>query len=62
VSHWMWFIFPQIEGLGFTAMSQEYAISDLDEARAYLSDHCPSLAGIVDGLEEREFTQWSPSI
>jgi hypothetical protein len=34
----------------------------LDEARAYLSDHCPSLAGIVDGLEEREFTQWSPSI
>ena len=37
-SHWMWFIFPQIAGLGFSAMSQNYALSDLDEAQAYL-DH-----------------------
>lgn len=36
-SHWMWFIFPQIAGLGFSAMSQTYAISSLDEARAYLA-------------------------
>jgi uncharacterized protein (DUF1810 family) len=36
-SHWMWFIFPQIEGLGFSAMAQRYAISGLDEARAYLA-------------------------
>lgn len=36
-SHWMWFIFPQIAGLGFSAMSQKYAISGLDEARAYLA-------------------------
>lgn len=35
-SHWMWFIFPQIAGLGFSAMSQRYAIRDLSEARAYL--------------------------
>ena len=35
--HWMWFIFPQIAGLGFSAMSQRYAISGLPEARAYLS-------------------------
>jgi uncharacterized protein (DUF1810 family) len=35
--HWMWFIFPQIEGLGVSAMSQRYAISSLEEARAYLS-------------------------
>jgi uncharacterized protein (DUF1810 family) len=36
-SHWMWFIFPQIAGLGFSAMSVKYAISGLDEARAYLA-------------------------
>jgi uncharacterized protein (DUF1810 family) len=36
--HWMWFIFPQIAGLGFSATSQHYAIRSLDEARAYL-DH-----------------------
>jgi uncharacterized protein (DUF1810 family) len=35
-SHWMWFVFPQIAGLGHSAMAQEYAISSLDEARAYL--------------------------
>ena len=34
--HWMWFVFPQISGLGFSAMAQRYAISSLDEARAYL--------------------------
>jgi uncharacterized protein (DUF1810 family) len=36
-SHWMWFIFPQIAGLGRSAMAQAYAISDLAEARAYLA-------------------------
>ncbi len=36
-SHWMWFIFPQLDGLGRSAMSQRYAISSLDEARAYLA-------------------------
>ena len=35
-SHWMWFVFPQIEGLGFSAMSQRYAIRSKAEARAYL--------------------------
>lgn len=35
-SHWMWFVFPQIAGLGQSAMSRKYAISSLDEARAYL--------------------------
>src|SRR5207253_2279044 len=35
--HWMWFIFPQVAGLGVSAMSQRYAISGLPEARAYLS-------------------------
>lgn len=35
-SHWMWFIFPQIAGLGVSATAQFYAISSLAEARAYL--------------------------
>ena len=35
-SHWMWYIFPQIEGLGSSAMSRRYAIKSLAEARAYL--------------------------
>jgi uncharacterized protein (DUF1810 family) len=37
-THWMWFVFPQIAGLGTSAMSRRYAIASLDEARAYL-DH-----------------------
>jgi len=37
-SHWMWFVFPQIAGLGRSATAQRYAIESLDEARAYL-DH-----------------------
>jgi len=36
-SHWIWYIFPQIAGLGLSAMSQRYAIADLDEAKAYLA-------------------------
>ncbi|HEY1569028.1 MAG TPA: DUF1810 domain-containing protein [Solirubrobacteraceae bacterium] len=39
--HWMWFVFPQIAGLGRSAMSRRYAITSLDEARAYL--HHPLL-------------------
>ena len=35
-SHWMWFVFPQIAGLGYSATSRRYAISSLDEAKAYL--------------------------
>jgi uncharacterized protein (DUF1810 family) len=36
-SHWMWFVFPQIKGLGFSAMAQRYAIDSLSEARDYLA-------------------------
>jgi uncharacterized protein (DUF1810 family) len=36
-SHWMWFVFPQIAGLGHSAMAQRYAISGLEEARRYLA-------------------------
>ena len=38
MTHWMWFIFPQIEGLSSSAMSRRFAITSLDEADAYL-DH-----------------------
>jgi uncharacterized protein (DUF1810 family) len=37
-SHWMWFVFPQLAGLGQSAMARQYAISSLAEAQAYL-DH-----------------------
>ncbi|MBD8141365.1 DUF1810 domain-containing protein [Frigoribacterium sp. CFBP 13605] len=36
-SHWMWFVFPQIAGLGRSGMDRTYAIRSLDEARAYLA-------------------------
>ncbi|HEV2791043.1 MAG TPA: DUF1810 domain-containing protein [Solirubrobacterales bacterium] len=35
-SHWMWFVFPQLTGLGRSEMSRRYAIASLDEAQAYL--------------------------
>ena len=35
-SHWMWYVFPQIQGLGYSSTAQFYAIRDLDEAKAYL--------------------------
>ncbi|KGN41598.1 DUF1810 domain-containing protein [Knoellia aerolata] len=37
-SHWMWFVFPQVAGLGRSEMAQRYAVSGLPEARAYLAD------------------------
>jgi uncharacterized protein (DUF1810 family) len=54
-SHWMWFVFPQIEGLGRSGMAQRYAIASLDEARAYLAhpvlgDRLRKCAEIVAGL------------
>ena len=36
-SHWMWFIFPQIDGLGYSSTAKHYAIKTIEEARAYLS-------------------------
>ena len=36
-SHWMWFIFPQLRGLGKSSMAYTYGIAGLDEARAYLA-------------------------
>ena len=36
-THWMWFVFPQIAGLGHSGMAQRFALADLDEARAYVA-------------------------
>ena len=36
-SHWMWYVFPQIQGLGFSETSRYYAIKDIDEAKAFLN-------------------------
>jgi uncharacterized protein (DUF1810 family) len=36
--HWIWFVFPQVAGLGRSELSRHYAIASLDEARAYLAD------------------------
>lgn len=36
-SHWMWFVFPQLAGIGRSATAQQYAVDGLDEARAYLA-------------------------
>ena len=58
-SHWMWFVFPQIAGLGFSAMAQRYALGSLDEARAYLAHpvlgsrlrECVALVRDVEGRD-----------
>jgi len=51
-SHWMWFVFPQLAGLGFSAMAQRYAISGLDEARTYLAHPAlgPRLRACTDAV------------
>lgn len=38
-SHWMWYIFPQLDGLGFSSTSRQYSIKSRSEAEAYLSHH-----------------------
>jgi uncharacterized protein (DUF1810 family) len=57
-SHWMWFVFPQVAGLGQSQMSRTYAIASLEEARAYLGHPVlgPRLiecAGIVASTQAR---------
>jgi uncharacterized protein (DUF1810 family) len=57
VTHWMWFVFPQLEGLGRSPTSQRYAIRSLEEATAYLRDpvlggrlvECASVLAALDG-------------
>lgn len=61
-THWMWFIFPQIAGLGFSDTSRRYAIRDLAEARTYLAHpvlgarlrECASLLLDISGRSAHE--------
>lgn len=61
-SHWMWFIFPQMKGLGVSTTANWFAISSLDEARAYLQHavlgqrlrECAQLVNLIEGRSLRE--------
>ena len=61
-SHWMWFIFPQIQGLGRSDIAQRYSISGLEEAKAYLLHpilgprlrECTELVIAIDGRSAEE--------
>jgi uncharacterized protein (DUF1810 family) len=61
-SHWMWFVFPQIAGLGRSPTSVRYAISSLDEAKSYLAhpvlgprlEECTKLVLETEGRTARE--------
>jgi uncharacterized protein (DUF1810 family) len=61
-SHWMWFIFPQIAGLGQSPMSTRFAIASLDQAKAYLEHpvlgprlrECTTLALNIEGRTSRD--------
>jgi uncharacterized protein (DUF1810 family) len=61
-SHWMWFVFPQLEGLGASAMAQRYAVRSLAEARDYLAHpllgarlrECVGLVNNVQGRSAHE--------
>jgi uncharacterized protein (DUF1810 family) len=56
-SHWMWFVFPQVRGLGYSLMAEKYAIGSLEEAKAYLRhpilgprlEECTRLVNAVEG-------------
>ena len=51
-SHWMWFVFPQLRGLGHSPMAQQFGIASIAEARAYLSHPLlgPRLSGCIELL------------
>ena len=61
-SHWMWFIFPQIDGLGFSATTKYYSIKNKEEARHYLNHpvlgprllQCTELLLAIEGKSVRE--------
>jgi uncharacterized protein (DUF1810 family) len=57
-THWMWFIFPQLEGLGSSPMAQRFAISGIDEAKAYLAhrvlgDRLRDCTALVNAVSSR---------
>jgi len=65
-SHWMWFVFPQIAGLGSSEMAQRYALRSLEEAKAYLAHpvlgerlrDCTAIVAGLEGRSAREIFGW----
>ncbi|OBF35810.1 calpastatin [Mycobacterium sp. ACS1612] len=66
LTHWIWFIFPQLRGLGRSGTAQHYGIGSLDEARAYLAHpvlgprlrECTRLVAAIDGRSVDEIFGW----
>jgi uncharacterized protein (DUF1810 family) len=63
-SHWMWFVFPQVAGLGRSSVAQHYAVSGLEEARAYLAhpvlgprlrESCEAVLAVAEGSADAIF-------
>jgi uncharacterized protein (DUF1810 family) len=69
-SHWMWFVFPQLRGLGRSPTAVRFSISSIDEARAYLAHdvlgprlrECARLVAEVDGRTAEEIFGWPDDI
>src|ERR1700754_3787312 len=69
-SHWIWFVFPQLRGLGRSATAQHYGISSLEEARPYLAHRgrglrlrdCTRLVAATDGRSVDEIFGWPDNL
>ncbi len=69
-SHWIWFVFPQLRGLGRSPTAQHFGISSLDEARAYLAHpvlgprlrECTRLVAAIDGRSADEIFGWPDNL
>lgn len=69
-SHWIWFVFPQLRGLGRSGTAQHYGVSSLDEARAYLAHpvlgprlrECTGLVAAIDGRSVDEIFGWPDNL
>jgi uncharacterized protein (DUF1810 family) len=69
-SHWIWFVFPQLRGLGHSTTAQHYGISSLDEARAYLAHpvlgprlrECTRLVAAIDGRSVDQIFGWPDNL
>jgi uncharacterized protein (DUF1810 family) len=69
-SHWIWFVFPQLRGLGHSATAMRYGISSLDEARAYLAHpvlgprlrDCAQLVTDIAGTSADDIFGWPDNL
>jgi uncharacterized protein (DUF1810 family) len=69
-SHWIWFVFPQLRGLGHSATAARYGISELEEARAYLAHpvlgprlrECTRLVAGIDGQSADDIFGWPDNL